>query len=117
MQVLLQTDAETAAELVELRRENRQAFVDQIRVEIESINPVLSLILVDEEPRTLRVEAHADLKQERNRARVATVIDLDSDLLDGPRVLRWLDDAPWPSNFDIGPDGPVLDESVDAEVS
>jgi hypothetical protein len=65
----------------------------------------------------LRVEAHADLKQERNRARVATVIDLDSDLLDGPRVLRWLDDAPWPSNFDIGPDGPVLDESVDAEVS
>jgi general secretion pathway protein K len=117
MQVLLQTDAETAAELVELRRENRQAFVDQIRVEIASINPVLSLILVDEEPRTLRVEAHADLKQERNRARVATVIDLDSDLLDGPRVLRWLDDAPWPSNFDVGPDGPVLDESVDAEVS
>jgi general secretion pathway protein K len=117
MQVLLQADAETAAELLELRRENGQAFIDQIRVEIASINPVLSLILVDEEPRTLRVEAHADLTQERNRARVATVIDLDSDLLDGPRVLRWLDDAPWPSNFDVGPDGPVVDDPLEAEVS
>jgi general secretion pathway protein K len=117
LQVLLQTDAETAAELIELRRENGQAFIDQIRVEIASISPVLSTILVDEAPRTLRVEAHADLKQERNRARVATVIDLDSDLLDGPRVLRWLDDAPWPSSFDVGPDGPVVDDSVDVEAS
>jgi hypothetical protein len=115
LQVLLQADVETAAELIDLRRENGQAFMDQIRIETATVNPVLAQILVDEPPRTLRVEAHADMKQERNRARVATVIDLDSDLLDGPRVLRWLDDAPWPSNFDVGPDGPVVDDPLAVE--
>ena len=117
LQVLLQTDAETAAELIALRKENGQAFIDGIRVEIAAVNPILSLVLVDEPPRTLRVEAHADMKQDRNRARVACVIDLDSEILDGPRVLRWLDDAPWPSQFDVGPDGPMLDDPLEGEES
>jgi len=117
LEVLLGLDAEMSAEFIEERDIDRIAFAERLRSEISIVAPVLEVIFVDEPPRFLRVEAHGDMRHPRNRARVAAVIDLDSDLVDGARVLRWMDDAPWPSEFDVGPDGPAVVDDSEAAIS
>jgi hypothetical protein len=41
------------------------------------------------------LEARADVREERNRSSIAAVVDLGGSDLDGPRVRRWFDRAPW----------------------
>ena len=54
------------------------------------------LQLVDQdEPSTVFLEARADVNQERNRSCIAAVVDMGGSDLDGPRVRRWFDRAPW----------------------
>jgi hypothetical protein len=43
----------------------------------------------------VRIEAQADVAEERNRSSVAAIVDLASEGGEGTRVLRWLDRAPW----------------------
>jgi general secretion pathway protein K len=97
LQALLALDAEAAAELLAQREEDAEGFKAAVTVQLGNANPVLGQLAVfaDAEPSVVTVDATADLGAERNRARVAAVIDLESQAAEGVRVLRWLDRAPW----------------------
>lgn len=93
LQVLLGVDAETAAEILLVRTEDPVNFTELVRTEVANADPRLVPVLVDQPARIVRIDGRADTARERNQARVSAVVDLESELFDGPRVLRWLDDA------------------------
>jgi type II secretory pathway component PulK len=67
------------------------------------------LELVDNKnPGTVFVEARADVRQERNRSCIAAVVDMGGSDLDGPKVRRWFDRAPWTG---VMPSAPADDGS------
>lgn len=100
LQVLLGTDAETAAEIIQVRTDDPTNFTDLVRTELQNAAPELLPLLSDDPARVVRIEGRGDVGRERNQARVAAVVDLDSELFDGPRVLRWLDDASLSAMYD-----------------
>jgi type II secretory pathway component PulK len=94
-QVLLDTDAQTAADLVTLRDGDPDGFLPQIQAQVTAVDPTLALLLVTVEPRIVVIEGRADVSEERNQSRVAAVADLSSDVSEGAKIIRWLDRAPW----------------------
>lgn len=100
LQVLLGIDAETAAELIQVRTDDPLSFSDLLAAEVARVDPALVPLLVDQPARVVRIDGEGDSSRERNRARVSAVVDLESELFDGPRVLRWLDDASLASVYD-----------------
>lgn len=93
LQVLLGIDRETAEEILQVRTDDPLSFTELVRAEVASADPELVPLLVDRPPAVVRIDGRGDAKRPRNQARVSVVVDLDSDLFDGPRHLRWLDDA------------------------
>ena len=93
LQALLGTDP--AADLVE-QRNNGVPIIDTIKAQLTPIDPVLaSRVASAQAPRVVRLEAYADVTQQRNQSHVAAVVDLAAEGGEGTRVLRWLDRAPW----------------------
>jgi general secretion pathway protein K len=103
LQVLLGVDAETAAEILLVRTEDPLNFTELVRTEVAASDPRLTPILVDRPARIVRIDGRGDVGRERNQARVSAVVDLESELFDGPRVLRWLDDASLTYMYDETP--------------
>jgi general secretion pathway protein K len=98
LQALLGTDA--AADLLEQRTAGTP-IADLVKAQLLAIDPGLEGLIEPElKPRIVRIEAYADVVQERNQSHVALVADLQDSTSEGTRILRWLDRAPW--------DGPSL---------
>jgi general secretion pathway protein K len=98
LQVLLDVDAAEAADLVAQREADPVGFLPLVKARLVAIDPGLAEEgegIVDQAATTLRIEARADLNDERNQARVAAVVNLAPDASEGVRILRWLDRAPW----------------------
>ena len=96
LQALLGIDAAAVADLVE-QRTGGVPIIDQLKAQLVSAGyPTLANLLVaDQKPRIVRIQARADMTGEHNRSRVEVVADLGGDLNEGTRILRWLDRAPW----------------------
>ncbi|HLK88922.1 MAG TPA: hypothetical protein VKZ18_03455 [Polyangia bacterium] len=92
-------DAATAIEAD--RAADPVGFLERMRAAVAPVIPGLGFLaagdagLVDQAPHTVLLEARADTQHERNRSTVAAVIELASEDTDGPKILRWLDRAPW----------------------
>ena len=90
-----------AAALAADRAADPVGFVERMRTLAGAANPFFAFLaagnagLVDQTPHTVLLEARADTQQERNRSTVAAVVELASEDTDGPKILRWLDRAPW----------------------
>lgn len=99
LQALLGMDAETAALLIEDRTLEPQTFRDRLDAEIAATgDPLVGRAFSEDDevlPSMITIEGRADVRQERNQARVAAVIDLEGDAFEGLRVVRWYDRAPW----------------------
>jgi len=100
LQVLLGSDQATAAEIMQVRTDDPTNFPDLVRTEVGTVDPELADLLVDEPARVVRIDGRGDTSRERNQARVSAVVDLEAELFEGPRVLRWLDDASMTSVYD-----------------
>lgn len=105
LQILLRVTREEAEELIQLRKDDYEAF----RIAIAGrADPALADVLPDleeiEEADVVRVyaEAQADTQAQRNRSYVAAVVDLRHDEFEGPRVLRWFDRAPFAGALPTG---------------
>lgn len=98
LQVLLNVDADAAASLIANRDDEGDAFLQTIQAQAATVDPSLPPLLVNEAPRTVRLEARADVTEERNRAWVGAVVDLSQESFEGPRVRRWLDRI-WDGNL------------------
>jgi general secretion pathway protein K len=98
LQVLLNIDADAATNLVADRDAEGDAFLQTLQAQAATIDPSLAPVLVNEAPRTVRLEARADVSEERNRAWVGAVVDLSQESFEGPRVRRWLDRI-WDGNL------------------
>jgi type II secretory pathway component PulK len=116
LQALLGIDRETAVELLELRWTSPEDFRNQIAVATGG-NPVVQAalggdqeIVIDEEGERDRdlgivtIESRADVRQTRNQARIAAVVDLGLTVENGNQVAvkRWWDRAPWSLADDAG---------------
>jgi hypothetical protein len=91
-----------AAALAADRAADPVGFVERMRTLATWIGPNFFAFLaagnaglVDQTPHTVLLEARADTQEERNRSTVAAVVELASEDTDGPKILRWLDRAPW----------------------
>jgi type II secretory pathway component PulK len=125
LQALIGVDRETADELLLLRSTNPEDFRNQIAVEANG-NPVVLAALggdpdggvgeIEEEDKdelgVVTIESRADVRQERNQARIAAVVDLGMTSEEGDRIVvkRWWDRAPW----SLGDDEGVVTEGGDA---
>jgi general secretion pathway protein K len=110
LQVILNIDAEEAAELIEMREEQEiLVFETEVLERLRTLDPVLGeQINRGGSPKVVRVEARADVSKPRNQARVAAVIELSSELTEGIRIVRWFDRAPWQGTLPAGTgDGPA----------
>ena len=98
LHALLGNDA--AADLIE-QRENGAPIADLLKAKLLAINEVelANMVVPDQPPTVVEIEALADVTQNRNQSHVALVADIASETSEGTRVIRWLDRAPW--------DGPV----------
>src|SRR5581483_10866402 len=81
-----------AAALAADRAADPVGFVERMRTLAGAANPFFAFLA-----------ARADTQQERNRSTVAAVVELASEDTDGPKILRWLDRAPWTGTL---PDAP-----------
>jgi type II secretory pathway component PulK len=104
LQALLNIDAEQAAELIEMREEQGETvFLPQVIGQLRTLDPTFDEKLFDAgSAKIVRVEARADVSVPRNQSRVAAVIELTSDLTEGPRIIRWFDRAPWQGGLPAG---------------
>jgi len=93
VQALLGMEETRAKEIVE--HCDPATCLQSLRAEALVIDPRLPDRLGEDEPHTILVEARADVREDRSRATVAAVVELASDEIEGMRVLRWLDRAPW----------------------
>jgi len=103
LQVLLGIDAETAEEMLLVRTEDAVNFPELVRTEMANVDPAMVPLIVDRPAHIVRIDGRGDASHERNQARVSAVVDLESELFDGPRVLRWLDDASLSYMYDEEP--------------
>jgi general secretion pathway protein K len=104
-QVLLDTDAATAADLANQRDSDPGGFLPIIQGQVSGVDPGLAQLLVNVEPRVVLIEGRADLAEERNQSRVAAVADISSDVSEGAKIIRWLDRAPWEGGLPTGEPG------------
>jgi hypothetical protein len=88
-QVLLGVDCDGAGELVAQRDAGAPLPI------VQQGGPGSSGPFSDDPPQVVLIEARGDLTEKRNQSRVATVVQLESDVAEGVRVLRWFDRAPW----------------------
>ncbi len=91
LQVLLKLEPDAAADLVADRDSDGENFCKRIEGMAEAIDPALGLLLQPGAPTTVRVEARADIAEERNRSWVGAIVALEAGNAEGPRVRRWLD--------------------------
>jgi len=102
LQVLLAVDAVTAEEILQLRTDDPVNFPEVVRTEVAQADPAMLPVFIDRPAHIVRIDGRGDASRERNQARVSAVVDLESELFDGPRVLRWLDDASLSYMYDEG---------------
>jgi len=95
LQALLGIDAETAESMIAQRDTDAEGVLLKANAQLAGIDPTLPSFFVNLPPRTVMIDARADMQDERNRSRVAAVVELSSDDTEGAKVLRWLDRAPW----------------------
>ena len=98
LQALLGVDEAGAQDLIEQRDADPEAFVTTLGTQLAGIGNGESGIdgfVVNEPAHTVRIQARADTSQPRNQSNVEAVVELSSDEFDGPKILRWLDRAPW----------------------
>jgi general secretion pathway protein K len=90
--------------LLGIPRERAEAITSQcgqgsclqvLQTEALAVDPRLANRFGEEEPHTILIETRADTRYEQARATVAAVVELSGDEIEGMRVLRWLDRAPW----------------------
>jgi hypothetical protein len=105
LQVLLGVDAATATDLATERDGAPAGFLPQVQAQLTAIDPRLASLLVDLPPVTVTIEARGDVSAPRNQSRVALVCDISSEVTEGPRILRWLDRAPWDGSLPGGGPG------------
>jgi general secretion pathway protein K len=102
LQVLLGVDADTANDIIQSRTDDPVNFPELVKTQIANVDPAMIPLLVDHPAKIVRIDGRGDVSRKRNQARVSAVVDLASELFDGPRVLRWLDDASMASVYDDG---------------
>ncbi len=102
LQALLGIDALTAEELLAERDGDPEGVLLKANAQLAAIDPALQNFFVNVPPRTVFIEARADMTEERNRSRVAAIVDLASDDTEGAKILRWLDRAPWAGHLPGG---------------
>ncbi len=95
LQALLGIDAQTAQDLIAERDSDPEGLLLKVNTQLSLTNPELEKLFQDFSPKTVLIEARADIAEERNQSRVAAVVELSSDDTEGVKVLRWLDRAPW----------------------
>lgn len=89
-----------AQDFVAGRGQDPEGIKTFLQQEIDAAVPGLGGRVQIVEPEFVRVEARADLTQQRNQASVMAVVQLGSNESDLPLILSWLDRAP------LGDDGP-----------
>jgi hypothetical protein len=105
VQALIGCDAATAEDMIAQRDSDPETFLATLSAQLVGINgPEDSVdgFLVNAPAHTVAVEARADTSQQRNQSNVAAVIELSADEFDGPKVLRWVDRAPWTGPLPTG---------------
>jgi len=95
LQVLLNVDTQTAADLVTQRDAAGEGFLAVVQAQATAIDPRMSDVLVDQDPAIVTIDARADTKQDTNQSRVEAVADLSSEEAEGAKIIRWIDRAPW----------------------
>src|SRR5262245_54033275 len=95
LQALLGIDAQTAQDLIAQRDTDPDGVLLQANAQLSAIDANLQNFFVNVDPRTVMIEANADLTDERNQSHVAAVVELTSEDTDGAKIIRWLDRAPW----------------------
>jgi general secretion pathway protein K len=99
LQALLGIEADDAEQLIEQRDADPEGFVTILNTQLGGLGAeegeTLSGFIVNEPAHTVRIQARADTSQPRNQSNVEAVVELSSDEFDGPKILRWLDRAPW----------------------
>jgi general secretion pathway protein K len=91
--LLLGKDPSTAPEIAAARG-NDAGFLPSILIDVVTAGIPLDTFS-NHPPQIVRVTARADVSHERDRSTVEAVVDLSGEDLEGPKVLRWLDRAPW----------------------
>ena len=101
MQMVLGIDADTAADLASRRGELDASAASQL-VEVQARNAapqIADCCLEDQEPQTIMVVAKGNANPDagivRDWGTMAAVVELSGDEVDGIRLLRWFDRAPW----------------------
>jgi len=96
LQVLLGTDAASAADLVAQRDSDAGGgLLPQLQAQLTAIDPRLVSMLVDQPPATVLLEARGDTQAQRNRSNVAAVVTFPSEGAEDAKIVRWFDRAPW----------------------
>jgi general secretion pathway protein K len=95
LQVLLNIDAATAADLATQRDAAGEGFLEVLQGQATAIDPRVTALLVDQEPTIVTIDARADTQRDTNQSHVEAVADLSSEEAEGAKIIRWLDRAPW----------------------
>jgi len=95
LQALLGIDAQTAQDLIAERDADPEGVLLKANAQLSAIDPTLQNFFVNVAPQTVRIDARADMAEERNQSHVAAIVDLTSEDTEGVKILQWLDRAPW----------------------
>ncbi len=100
MQMLLGLDPDAAADLASQRGDqDPEAGAEQLRIQAAAAAPQLEGILADFEPETIFVQAKGNVNPSADVVRdwgtMAAVVELSGDEVDGIKLVRWFDRAPW----------------------
>ena len=108
LQVLLRIDAAAAEDLIAERdADGDEVFLTRVQGMAGAVGPFAD-VFEQLAPHTIRVEARADIAEERNRSWVGAIVELEAGNAEGPRVRRWLDRT-WDGRLPSPPDesGPL----------
>ena len=108
LQVLLRIDAAAAEDLIAERdADGDEIFLNRVQGMAGAVGPFAD-VFEQLAPHTIRVEARADIAEERNRSWVGAIVELEAGNAEGPRVRRWLDRT-WDGRLPSPPDvsGPL----------
>lgn len=108
LQVLLRIDATAAEDLINERdADGDDVFLTRVQGMAGTVGPFAD-VFEQLAPHTIRVEARADISEERNRSWVGAIVELEAGNAEGPRVRRWLDRT-WDGRLPSPPDvsGPL----------
>jgi general secretion pathway protein K len=112
LQALLGIEPEAAQDLIS-QRTNGAPIIDQVKAQLVTGGQptIANLIVSEQEPSIVRIQARADMTAERNRSSVEAVAEIGPATNEGTRILRWLDRAPWEG---APPGAPSTDRPEDA---